>query len=147
LPSCNLAQRSAASAKEIRELIQASGATVQKGGELAGEAEESMQQVVESGKRVADVIGEIEAASREQASGIEQINRAMAQMDNLTQRDAQMAEDLITTAEMLETQSQQMLAAISAFSMRHEDAGAPVAATQHAPPRQRRAAVAIARAA
>jgi len=125
----NLAQRSAASAREIRELIQASGETVEKGGELASQAEESMQQVVESGKRVADVIGEIEAASREQASGIEQINRAMAQMDDLTQRDAQMAEELIATAEMLETQSQQMLAAISAFSMQRESAGATVVAS------------------
>lgn len=113
----SLAQRSAASAKEIRELIQASGETVSRGGDLAGEAEESMQQVVESGKRVANVIGEIEAASREQAAGIEQINKAMTQMDNLTQRDAQMAEELIATAEMLQTQSRQMLAAISAFSM------------------------------
>jgi aerotaxis receptor len=113
----NLAQRSASSAKEIRELIQASGATVQRGGELAGHAEESMQQVVESGTRVANVIAEIEAASREQAAGIEQIDKAMAQMDELTQRDAQMAQELISTAERLKNQSEQMLAAISAFSM------------------------------
>jgi aerotaxis receptor len=90
----NLAQRSAASAKEIRDLIQASVETVRQGGELAGLAEESMQQVVESGTRVANVISEIEAASREQAAGIEQINKAMVQMDDLTQRDAQIAHEL-----------------------------------------------------
>jgi len=126
----SLAQRSAASAKEIRELIQASSETVVRGGELASEAEESMQQVVESGKRVANVIGEIETASREQTAGIEQINKAMTQMDNLTQRDAQMAEELIATAEMLQAQSRQMLAAISAFSMKHS--GAPATAGQTA---------------
>jgi aerotaxis receptor len=113
----NLAQRSAASAQEIRELIQKSGETVQRGGKLAEQAEESMQQVVEAGLQVARVIVEIEAASREQAAGIEQINKAMNQMDQLTQRDAQMAQELIAAAEMLEAQSDQMLAAISAFSM------------------------------
>jgi aerotaxis receptor len=113
----NLAQRSAASAQEIRELIQKSGETVQRGGKLAEQAEVSMQEVVEAGTQVARVIVEIEAASREQAAGIEQINRAMNQMDQLTQRDAQMAQELIVTAEILEAQSEQMLAAISAFSM------------------------------
>jgi aerotaxis receptor len=120
----SLAQRSASSAKEIRELIQISGETVHRGGELAGRAAESMQQVVESGKRVASVIGEIEAASREQSAGIEQINKAMTQMDELTQRDAQMAQELINAAQTLQSQSRQMLAAISAFSMQesHEPA-------------------------
>jgi len=113
----SLAQRSATSAREIRELIQASSETVHRGGELAEQAEESMQLVVDSGKRVANVIAEIEAASREQAAGIEQINKAMAQMDELTQRDAQMAQELISTAEMLQQQSEGMLTAISAFSM------------------------------
>lgn len=113
----SLAQRSAASAKEIKELIATSGQTVARGSELASQAEQSMNQVVDSVKRVTDVIAEIETASREQSSGIEQINRAMTQMDGITQRDAQMAQELIVTAESLERQSQQMLAAISAFSM------------------------------
>lgn len=112
-----LAQRSAASSKEIRDLIQSSAETVKRGSELAERAELAMQQVVESGKRVAQVVSDIESASREQAAGIEQINKAMAQMDELTQRDAQMAQDLITTARMLEAQADQMFAAISAFSM------------------------------
>lgn len=113
----SLAQRSAASAKEIKELIDVSSETVTRGSELAGQAEESMAQVVDSVKRVTDVISEIEAASREQSAGIEQINRAMFQMDQITQRDAEMAQELIATAEALHGQSQQMLAAISAFSM------------------------------
>ena len=130
----SLAQRSAASAKEIRELIQVSSETVHRGGELAGHAEESMQQVVESGSRVANVIGEIEAASREQAAGIEQINKAMAQMDELTQRDAQMAQELISTAEKLQIQSEQMLAAISAFSMQKATGGASSHSARSAEP-------------
>ena len=76
-----------------------------------------MGEVVQSVKRVADVIGEIETASREQSIGIEQINKAMTQMDEITQRDAHMAQDLIATAEHLEGESQQMLAAMSSFSM------------------------------
>ncbi|MDY6944696.1 MAG: methyl-accepting chemotaxis protein [Pseudomonadota bacterium] len=113
----SLAQRSAASAKDIRELIVSSRETVDRGGELANRAQASMSEVVQSVKRVADVIGEIESASREQSVGIEQINKAMTQMDEITQRDAHMAQDLIATAEHLEGESQQMLAAMSSFSM------------------------------
>jgi aerotaxis receptor len=112
-----LAQRSASSAREIRELIQASQQTVLRGGELAGEAESSMKQVVESVKKVTEVVSEIETASREQAKGIEQINSAVSQMDSMTQDDARMAEELTGAAQELQAQSQQMLAAISAFSM------------------------------
>lgn len=140
----SLAQRSAASAKEIKELIDASGQTVTRGSELAGQAEESMAQVVDSVRRVTDVISEIEAASREQSAGIEQINRAMSQMDQITQRDAEMAQELIATAEALEGQSQQMLAAISAFSMQGvhglpaatTDASAHELLSAHAAPRE-----------
>lgn len=127
----SLAQRSASSAQEIRVLIQSSSDTVHRGGELASHAEESMQQVVESGKRVANVIGEIESASREQTTGIEQINKAMAQMDELTQRDAHMAQELIGAAQMLDSQSQQMLAAISAFSMQGSGTQMHVAQREH----------------
>lgn len=140
----SLAQRSAASAKEIKELIDVSGQTVTRGSELAGQAEQSMAQVVDSVRRVTDVISEIEAASREQSAGIEQINRAMSQMDQITQRDAEMAQELIATAEALEGQSQQMLAAISAFSMQGvhglpavtADASAHELPSVHAAPRE-----------
>jgi len=124
----SLAQRSAASAKEIKELIAASGDTVARGSELASQAEHSMKQVVDSVKRVTNVIAEIETASREQSAGIEQINKAMAQMDEITQRDAQMAAQLIETAEALHGQSTQMLSAISSFSM--QDAGHTAPATE-----------------
>ena len=113
-----LAQRSATSAREIRELIQASQKTVERGGSLALEAEQSMRQVVDSVKRVAQVVGEIQVASNEQAAGIEQISTAVAQMDSMTQQDARMAQELMGAAGALQSQSEQMLAAISAFSMR-----------------------------
>ncbi len=120
-----LAQRSAASAKQIKELIAASGETVARGSDLASQAEQSMSQVVESVKRVTNVIAEIEAASREQSAGIEQINKAMAQMDEITQRDAQMSLQLIQTAEALRGQSMQMLSAISSFSRQGTGYAAP----------------------
>lgn len=113
----SLAQRSAASAKEIKDLIEQSRETVKQGGALASQAAESMRQVTESAKKVANVILEIQAASQEQSAGIEQINRAVTQMDTITQDDARMAQDLIATAELLRDQAAQMLAAISAFSM------------------------------
>ena len=113
-----LAQRSANSAREIRELIQTSQETVERGGSLALQAQDSMQQVVDSVKRVSQVVGEIQTASREQAAGIEQVNTAVAQMDSMTQQDARMAEELMGAAGGLKSQSEQMLAAISAFPIR-----------------------------
>ncbi|HEU4652969.1 MAG TPA: methyl-accepting chemotaxis protein [Steroidobacteraceae bacterium] len=113
----SLAQRSAASAKEIKDLIEQSRETVKQGGSLASQAAASMRQVTESAKKVANVILEIQAASQEQSAGIEQINRAVTQMDTITQDDAHLAQDLIATAEVLRDQAAQMLAAISAFSM------------------------------
>lgn len=113
-----LAQRSATSAREIRELINASQETVEQGSDLALEAQRSMQQVVDSVKRVAEVVTEIQASSQEQAAGIEQVSSAVAHMDTMTQQDARMAEELMDAANGLQAQSEQMMAAISAFSMR-----------------------------
>src|SRR5690606_18958638 len=114
----NLAQRSAASAKEIKDLIGASSETVARGGELASEAENSMRQVVESVRRVADVIQDIQNASREQAAGVQQISQAITHMDTIAQRDAHSAEELLKTATDLKEQSDHMFSAISAFTLR-----------------------------
>ena len=139
----SLAQRSAAAAKEIKDLIQSSSETVARGGELASEAENSMRQVVEAVKSVSEVIHSIEGASREQAAGIEQITQAISQMDTVTQRDAHAAEALMQTATELRDQSNHMFAAISAFAMRstHESAAvSPGRLQQTANDRQRLAA-------
>jgi aerotaxis receptor len=115
----NLAQRSAASAREIKALIETSTTTVGRGSELADQAGEAMRQVVASVERVASIISEIEAAGREQASGIEQINAAVNQMEQMTHSDATMAQELTETAARLAEQSDEMLAVISAFSLQH----------------------------
>jgi methyl-accepting chemotaxis protein len=122
----SLAQRSAAAAKQVKDLIEASAQTVTQGTMLAAQAQQAMQDVVGSVSRVTQIIAEIEAASREQAAGIEQINQAISQMDSITQQDAEMAQDLRETAAVLEGQSQQVLTAISAFSLQLKDsASAP----------------------
>ena len=140
----HLAQRSASAAKEIKDLITASNETVEHGTHLAGQAEAAMTEVVSSVKRVAEVIAEIETASREQAAGIEQIHRAMTHMDDLTQHNAQMAHDLVSTAENLEVQSKQALTSVSAFSLQSHAVPAAASRNAHrglpAPSAQRRAA-------
>jgi aerotaxis receptor len=112
----NLAQRSAASARQIKELIEDSTTTVRRGSELADRADQAMKKVVESVERAAGLIAEIETAGREQAAGIEQINAAVGQMDQITQSDALMAQALTETAARLRDQSEEMMAVISAFS-------------------------------
>lgn len=126
----SLAQRSAASAKEIRDLISTSSETVARGGELASEAENSMRQVVESVRRVADVIQDIQNASREQAAGVEQISQAITHMDTIAQRDAHSAEELLRTATDLKEQSDHMFSAISAFALRSGHERQPATATR-----------------
>ncbi len=125
----HLAQRSATAAKEIGSLISASGETVQSGTKLANQAEAAMSEVVSSVAQVTDVIAQIDASSREQASGIEQINRSMAHMDEITQQDAQMAGSLLETAQRLEQQSNQVLTAVSAFSLLAAAGQSPSAST------------------
>ncbi|MBL8267268.1 methyl-accepting chemotaxis protein [Steroidobacter sp.] len=122
----SLAQRSASASKEIRDLINTSSQTVAHGGELAGQADEAMQQVVTAVKRVAEVIEEIDVAGQEQSAGIEQINSAVRQMDEVTQRDAQMMQELAETAAGLKEQSQIMLGAISAFTLHRSSDAASV---------------------
>jgi aerotaxis receptor len=123
----SLAQRSAAAARQVKGLIEASTETVTQGTALAARAQQAMQDVVGSVSRVTQIIAEIEGASREQAAGIEQINQAITQMDAITQQDAEMAQNLRETAAVLEGQSQQVLTAISAFSLQLKTGASPAA--------------------
>ena len=84
----NLAGRSATAAKEIKELIQDSVKKVSDGSALVTHSGQTLEQIVASVKKVSDIVAEIAAASREQSSGIEQVNRAVMQMDELTQQNA-----------------------------------------------------------
>ena len=122
----NLAQRSAAAAKEIKTLINDSVDKVSVGTDLADKAGKTMDEVVNSVKRVTDIMAEISAASVEQSSGIEQVNQAIAQMDDVTQQNAALVEQAAAAAESLEEQAQQLSGLISTFRLSNERA-APVA--------------------
>ncbi|OFA06479.1 methyl-accepting chemotaxis protein II [Duganella sp. HH101] len=111
----NLAQRSAAAAKEIKTLIHDSVDKVGSGTRQVEEAGSAMQAIVQSIQSVADVIGEISAASQEQTSGIEQINDAVMQMDQVTQQNAALVEEAAAAAASLQEQASHLAAAVSVF--------------------------------
>ncbi|MEX1041521.1 MAG: methyl-accepting chemotaxis protein [Pirellulaceae bacterium] len=102
----NLAQRSAAAAKEIKTLIQDSVRKVEIGSDLVNQSGQTLEEIINSVKRVTEIISEISSASREQAIGIEQVNRAVAQMDQVTQENASQTEELSGTAESLSGQAE-----------------------------------------
>jgi len=108
----NLAQRSAAAAKEIKVLIQDSAQKVSVGTSLVNESGRVLDEVVTSTKRVADLIADIAAAVQEQAAGIDQVNRAVIQMDQVTQSNAAQAEELTSTAQSLALQSEALQAMV-----------------------------------
>lgn len=95
----NLAQRSATAAKEIKDLISDSGEKVDAGGKLVNESGETLFEIVDSVKKVGDIISEIAAASQEQSAGIEQVNKAVTQMDEITQQNAALAEEASASSE------------------------------------------------
>ena len=111
----NLAQRSAAAAKEIKTLIHDSVDKVGSGTKQVEEAGTAMQAIVQSIQSVADVIGEISSASQEQTSGIEQINEAVMQMDQVTQKNAALVEEAAAAAGSLQEQASYLAAVVSVF--------------------------------
>jgi methyl-accepting chemotaxis protein-2 (aspartate sensor receptor) len=113
----NLAQRSAAAAKEIKGLIDDSVGKVDAGTALVGQAGRTMEEIVGSVKRVTDIIGEISAASHEQTSGIEQINQAITQMDQVTQQNAALVEEASAAAQSLQEQAGNLVQAVSIFKL------------------------------
>ncbi len=113
----NLAQRSAAAAREIKSLIGDSVEKVEAGSKLVDQAGSTMQAVVESVKRVTDVMSEIMAASQEQTSGIEQINQAIMQMDQVTQQNAALVEEAAAAAASLQDQTGNLAQVVSVFKL------------------------------
>jgi len=111
----NLAQRSAAAAKEIKALIGESVGKVETGSELVDRAGRTMEEIVVSVKRVTDIMAEITAASVEQSSGIEQVNQAITQMDEVTQQNAALVEEAAAAAESLEEQARGLADAVAVF--------------------------------
>ncbi|WP_426174662.1 methyl-accepting chemotaxis protein [Massilia sp. TWR1-2-2] len=119
-----LAQRSASAAKEIKGLIDDSVDKVDTGSMLVQKAGATMGQIVSSVQRVTDIMGQITAASREQSAGIEEVNRAIAQMDQVTQQNAALVEESAAAAGSMHDQATGLARAVSAFKLGME----PVAA-------------------
>ena len=113
----NLAQRSAAAAKEIKALIGDSVEKVGEGAKLVDQAGATMDEVVASVKRVTDIIGEIATAGNEQSAGIEQINQAITQMDDVTQQNAALVEEAAAAAQSMQDQSENLLGVVSVFKL------------------------------
>ncbi|MES1981829.1 MAG: methyl-accepting chemotaxis protein [Pseudomonadota bacterium] len=113
----NLAQRSAAAAKEIKALIGDSVEKVEGGSKLVAQAGQTMEEIVASIRRVTDIMSEITAASTEQSAGIEQVNLAITQMDEVTQQNAALVEEAAAAAESLEEQAQNLSVSVATFKM------------------------------
>ncbi|MBQ5941848.1 MULTISPECIES: methyl-accepting chemotaxis protein [unclassified Massilia] len=113
----NLAQRSASAAREIKSLIEHSAEQVDAGGRLVAQAGATMQEIVDSVRRVTDIMAEISAASQEQSAGIEQVNRAIAQMDQVTQQNAALVEEAAGAAESLQSQAAGLSQVVSVFQL------------------------------
>ncbi|HEX8611346.1 MAG TPA: methyl-accepting chemotaxis protein [Telluria sp.] len=121
----NLAQRSAAAAKEIKVLIGDSVGKVDFGAKLVGEAGSTMTEIVASVQRVTDIMAQISAASGEQEAGIEQINQAITDMDATTQQNAALVEQAAAAAASLQEQSASLLAVVSVFKLGETRGAAP----------------------
>jgi methyl-accepting chemotaxis protein len=113
----SLAQRTADAAKEIKALIQDSLDKVEKGSELVNRSGSTLQGIVGSVKRVTDIVGEIAAASAEQSTGIEQVNSAVTQMDQVTQSNAAQTEELSSTAQSLAEQASRLTELVATFNL------------------------------
>lgn len=118
----NLAQRSAAAAKEIKSLIGDSVDKVDAGSKLVAAAGETMAEVVASVKRVTDIMVEITLAGQEQSTGIAQVNQAIAQMDQVTQQNAALVEEAAAAADSMQGQAEELLAVISTFKLASDPA-------------------------
>ncbi|MGJ4803124.1 methyl-accepting chemotaxis protein [Luteimonas sp. SDU82] len=112
----SLAQRSAGSAKEIKQLIGDSTDKVRHGNALVDQAGKTMGEIVTSIKRVTDIIADISAASQEQSAGIEQVNQAITQMDESTQQNAALVEEATAAARSMEQQAGQLVQTVAVFS-------------------------------
>ena len=108
---------SAAAAKEIKGLIGDSVEKVEDGSKLVTEAGKTMDEIVSSVKRVTDIMSDIAAASLEQSSGIDQVNQAILQMDDVTQQNAALVEEAAAAAESLEEQAQTLAETVAQFRM------------------------------
>ncbi len=132
----SLAQRSAAAAKEIKSLIGDSVDKVEAGSRLADEAGRTMQEIVSSVQHVANIMGEITAASQEQSAGIAEVNQAITQMDEMTQQNSALVEQASAAAESLQQQAGVLLQAVALFKLEQDGQARTVAVALPLPPRK-----------
>jgi methyl-accepting chemotaxis protein len=129
----SLAQRSSQAAKDIKDLITNSSSQVQEGVGLVNQAGTSLNEILASIKQVADIVAEIASASQEQSTGIDQINKALTQMDEVTQQNSALVEENAASAKTLEHQSETMNQKVAFFKLDEHSEGhtlkAPAAAT------------------
>jgi methyl-accepting chemotaxis protein len=111
----SLAQRSSQAAKDISDLISNSSAQVKEGADLVHRTGESLKEIVQSIRKVADIVGDIATASAEQSTGIDQINKALTQMDEVTQQNSALVEENAATAKTLEEQAEAMTRQVAFF--------------------------------
>ena len=126
----NLAGRSATAAKEIKALIQDSLRKVETGSALVSQSGTTLQSIITSVKRVTDIVGEMTAAAREQSAGVDQVNTAVTQMDQVTQSSAAQTEELSATAQALTGQADQLQVLVRRF---HLDGEQPAVTPEAAP--------------
>jgi methyl-accepting chemotaxis protein len=117
----SLAQRSATAAKEIKSLIKESMQRVADGGELVNQSGKALEEIVNSVKRVTDIIAEISAASQEQAVGIEQVNKAMMSLDRMTQQNAALVEETTAAAQSMRQEARELERQIARFKIDSRD--------------------------
>jgi methyl-accepting chemotaxis protein len=129
----NLAQRSAAAAKEIKTLIGDSVEKVERGSKLVGQAGVTMDEVVSSVKRVTDIMSDIAAASAEQSAGIEQVNLSIIEMDSMTQQNASLVEEAAAAAQSLQDQAGELARVVSIFKLDEAEEHQAAAAAPLAP--------------
>jgi methyl-accepting chemotaxis protein len=123
----NLAQRSAGAAKEIKGLINDSANKVKAGSELVDQSGKALAEIVDSVKKVTDIVAEIAAASSEQSAGIDQVNHAVLQMDEMTQQNAALVEESAAAARAMHEQATELSRQVSFFQVTGTTAASPAA--------------------
>jgi methyl-accepting chemotaxis protein len=123
----SLSQRSAAAAKEIKALINESVERVQAGSVLVDASGAALSDIVDSVKKVTDIVAEIAAASQEQSSGIDQVNRAVTQMDEVTQQNAALVEEASAAARAMQEQADELRRQMMFFQLHDDVPAMPVA--------------------
>ncbi|MFA6230101.1 MAG: methyl-accepting chemotaxis protein [Rhodanobacter sp.] len=123
----SLAQRSAGAAKEIKGLINDSAEKVRSGSELVNQSGKALAEIVDSVKKVTDIVAEIAAASQEQSAGIDQVNNAVMQMDEMTQQNAALVEQAAAAARAMHEQAGELTHQVGFFRLAGEASAAPAA--------------------